>query len=249
MNVLLTDHLVCPRCGPPFGLVLLARDVRDRRVRRGELGCSNCRDAFPVKNGFADLRPPPRDPPPLEPGGGASGAGGRAPQDPRQGKPPSLLAPSGGGSGDDTSGHSPLKWAPGGLTLGLAASLGVTEGPGLVMVSEAHRDKAVSLSRLVPGIEVIALGWGGRDFECPGAAVSPMVTADRLPFRDGCARGVVLAGEDFKRRWRESARVLVAGARVVITDPPPEARKRLESCGLVVVLDGEAFLAAGRKRV
>ena len=60
MNVALTDHLVCPRCGPPFGLVLLARDVRDRRVREGEFGCPNCRDRFPVEGGFGDLRPPPR---------------------------------------------------------------------------------------------------------------------------------------------------------------------------------------------
>ena len=49
VNVGLTDHLVCPRCGPPFGLILLARDVRDRRVREGEFGCPNCRDRFPVK--------------------------------------------------------------------------------------------------------------------------------------------------------------------------------------------------------
>ena len=64
MNVSLTDHLVCPRCGPPFGLVLLARDVRDRRVRQGEFGCPNCRDGFPVVGGFGDLRPPPRRPEP-----------------------------------------------------------------------------------------------------------------------------------------------------------------------------------------
>ncbi len=60
VKVDLVDHLVCPRCGPPFGLVLLAHDVRDRRVRRGEFGCPNCRDRFPVEDGFGDLRPPPR---------------------------------------------------------------------------------------------------------------------------------------------------------------------------------------------
>lgn len=64
MNVLLVDYLACPRCGPAFGLVLLAREVRDRRVRTGVLGCPNCRDEFPVEHGFADLRPPPRGPPP-----------------------------------------------------------------------------------------------------------------------------------------------------------------------------------------
>jgi uncharacterized protein YbaR (Trm112 family) len=51
----LTDVLVCPRCGPEHGLVLLVEEVRDRRVRRGWLGCSNCRTDFPVDEGVAFL--------------------------------------------------------------------------------------------------------------------------------------------------------------------------------------------------
>lgn len=62
MDLLLTDHLACPRCGPAHGLILLAREVEDRRVLEGELGCSNCRDRFTVRRGMADLRPPPRSP-------------------------------------------------------------------------------------------------------------------------------------------------------------------------------------------
>lgn len=62
MHLLLTDGLTCPRCGPDFGLVLLADELRDRRVLEGSLGCPNCRDAFPVTGGFADLRAPPRGP-------------------------------------------------------------------------------------------------------------------------------------------------------------------------------------------
>lgn len=68
MNVQLTDHLTCPRCGPEFGLILLAQDVVSRRVREGELGCPNCRDRFPVSDGFADLRAPPRASLPLDAG-------------------------------------------------------------------------------------------------------------------------------------------------------------------------------------
>ncbi len=55
----LTDLLTCPRCGPPFGLVLLVEEVEERRVKRGWLGCPNCRHDYPVENGVADLR---RDP-------------------------------------------------------------------------------------------------------------------------------------------------------------------------------------------
>ena len=62
MHLLLTDRLACPRCGPGFGLILLADRIEDRRVLEGWLGCPNCRDRFPVRGGFGDLRPPPRDP-------------------------------------------------------------------------------------------------------------------------------------------------------------------------------------------
>ena len=61
MHLLVTDRLTCPRCGPEFGLILLAdRTGGDRRVLDGTLGCANCRDGFPVRDGFGDLRAPPR---------------------------------------------------------------------------------------------------------------------------------------------------------------------------------------------
>jgi len=66
MHLRLTDRLTCPRCGPRFGLILLADRVSDQQVLEGRLGCSNCRDAFPVHEGFGDLRAPPRGP--LAPG-------------------------------------------------------------------------------------------------------------------------------------------------------------------------------------
>jgi uncharacterized protein YbaR (Trm112 family) len=62
MHLLLTDRLSCPRCGPEFGLILLAREMRDRRVVHGDFGCSNCREQYPVVDGFGDLRVPPRRP-------------------------------------------------------------------------------------------------------------------------------------------------------------------------------------------
>lgn len=66
MHLLLTDRLSCPRCGPEFGLILLSDRMDDRRVVDGTLGCPNCRDGFPVRDGFGDLRAPPRGP--LPPG-------------------------------------------------------------------------------------------------------------------------------------------------------------------------------------
>jgi len=56
MHIVLTDVLVCPRCGPQFGLILLADRVEDRRVLEGVLGCPNCREKYPVRAGLGLLR-------------------------------------------------------------------------------------------------------------------------------------------------------------------------------------------------
>ena len=71
MDLLLTDRLACPRCGPEFGLILLADRLEDRRVHEGGLGCANCRDSYPVRGGVGDLRPAPRGPLPEAAAGGS----------------------------------------------------------------------------------------------------------------------------------------------------------------------------------
>lgn len=55
MHILLTDILTCPRCGPEFGLILLADRIADRRVLHGVLGCANCRERYVVEDGFGTL--------------------------------------------------------------------------------------------------------------------------------------------------------------------------------------------------
>lgn len=56
MHILLTDLLHCPRCGPGHGLILLANRLEERRVLDGWLGCSNCREHYPLVEGSLDLR-------------------------------------------------------------------------------------------------------------------------------------------------------------------------------------------------
>ncbi len=221
MNVVLTDHLVCPRCGPPFGLVLLARDVRDRRVQDGEFGCPNCRDRFPVAEGFADLRPPPRGP---APGEDADSAGEGA------------AAHREAGS-EDASAEGAASRA-----LRLAAALGVAEGPGLIVVPDRHRDEAGPLARLVRGIEVVVVGWRGRAVVAEG--VSAFVTGPKLPLRDGVARGVVVAGGEGEGWWGESLRVLMPGGRIVISCATEAARGWVGGAGLVTVLDEGGMVVA-----
>ena len=224
MNVVLTDHLVCPRCGPPFGLVLLAHNVRDRRVREGEFGCPNCRDRFPVEEGFADLRPPPRGPEP----GGAEGANAG---DATQGAPTDATGRTGGRDEGVES-----------RALRLAAALGVAEGPGLIVVQDSHRAEAGPLARLVRGIEVVVVGWRGRAVVAEG--VSAFVTGLKIPLRDGVARGVVVAGGEGEGWWVESLRVLMPGGRIVISHATEAARGWVGGAGLVTVLDEGGMVVA-----
>ena len=230
MNVDLVDHLVCPRCGPPYGLLLLAHDVRDRRVRKGEFGCSNCRDRFPVVDGFGDLRPPPRGEGVGLPGGDDGAAGGSDVSQPGRGE-------SAETDGADAGGAE--------RALQIAAVLGVARGPGLVVVTDAHRAEAVHIARLVRGIEVLVVGWGGRGMVADvgdGGGVSAFVAGPRLPLRDGAVRGVAADGEDGGRWWDEGRRVLMAGGRIAITGATREAREWVRGAGLVTVLDEDGMV-------
>lgn len=62
MHILLTDLLACPRCGPEFGLIVLADRLDERRIVDGLLGCPNCRNGYSVTRGVADLRREPSPP-------------------------------------------------------------------------------------------------------------------------------------------------------------------------------------------
>ena len=62
MHILLTDILTCPRCGPEFGLILLADRAEERRVLAGVLGCSNCREKYPIRDGAVDFGVTPEPP-------------------------------------------------------------------------------------------------------------------------------------------------------------------------------------------
>lgn len=67
----LSDVVTCPRCGPGFGLIMLAERVADRRAYDAWLGCPNCRERYRVRGGYASLSFPPEG----ERGGGGEGAG------------------------------------------------------------------------------------------------------------------------------------------------------------------------------
>lgn len=205
MHLLLTDLLICPRCGPGFGLILLGDRIEDRRILEGELGCPNCRDRFPVREGFGDLRAPPRDPLRRLP---------VLPDDPDPDR-----------------------------TTRLAALLGVTRGPGhLVLVGRPARHARV-LAGMLEEIEVVGVApWLRGWEEEPG--ISRVVAGPGLPFFSRRIRGVVLSGPGAEPLLADSARVVGPGSRVVVLDAPADARGRLEGAGLSPVLD-EAGVVVG----
>ncbi len=267
MNAVLVDHLVCPRCGPPNGLVLLAHDVRDRRVHEGEFGCPNCRDRFPVVGGFGDLRPPPRGAGPGEAlvSEGRSGGEGKVGERRSEGdkgvaggdegvREEGVVGDEGGAVGPGGPGGVGSGVGGGGAPAGdgggdagaralrMAAALGVTQGPGMVVVPGSCRDEAAGLARLVRGIEVVVVGWGGRGLAADG--VSAFVTGPGLPLRDGVVRGVVAEGGSGVGWWGECLRVLMPGGRIVIAGATDAAREWVRGAGLATLLDESGLLVA-----
>lgn len=216
MHLLLTDRLTCPRCGPDFGLILLAHEVRDRRIIHGDFGCANCRETYPVEEGFGDLRPPPRKPLTRE---GREREGSEAP-DPV-------------GVGDDA--------------LRLAALMGVTEGPGTLLVRGPAAVHAPAVSRLIGGVEVVAVDPSTR-WTPETEGVSRMTAGPGLPFTSSCLRAVVLSGPLHGTELREALRVLIPRGRVVVLGATAGARPELEQEGARVVLEEDGVLVAERER-
>jgi len=209
MHLLLTDHLVCPRCGPPFGLILLAHRMEERRVLQGDLGCPNCRERYPVADGFADLRPPPRDPlPPAFP--------------------------------------SPVPPADPQETVRIAAMLGITEGPGFVLLAGTAATHAAALARMVEGLECLvpeaeAQGWGEEQ------GVSRLAVEGRFPLQDRMLRGAVLGGGDATHLLAEVLRTVGFPGRVVILGGGDASGRRLLAGGLTLLLDHPGAVVGARR--
>jgi uncharacterized protein YbaR (Trm112 family) len=210
MHLALTERLVCPKCGPPFGLILLAHDVRDRRVLDGDLGCANCRESYPVRGGFADLRPHPREPLTAVP--------------PQAGSP-SIEA-------DDT--------------LRLGALLGVTEGPGTLLIQGPAARHAEKLVELIGGVEIVSMygGLAGRD-EVEG--VSRIVAEPRIPFFSDIFRGILLSGVVTEGDLEEAARVVAPSNRMVVLEATPDACEKVSALELKVLLYEAGNLVAQKE--
>jgi uncharacterized protein YbaR (Trm112 family) len=236
MHILLTDRLACPRCGPEFGLILLAHHVRDRRVLEGDLGCPNCRETYPVREGFADLRPPPRPPlpPPADEGDADEDGAGK-------------LARGKGVAGEPSGGEdSAADSGRGDEVLRLGALLGVTEGPGMILLKGPVARHGKALADLIEHVEVVVMApdlGGAREEE----GVSRLVGRGRIPFFSDSFRGVALSGKTEIADVEEACRVLAPLSRLVIMGGGPETAARVRSLGLSVLLEQDHILAARKE--
>jgi uncharacterized protein YbaR (Trm112 family) len=231
MHILLTDRLACPRCGPGFGLILLAHYVRDRRVLEGDLGCPNCRETYPVRGGFADLRPPPRTP--LPPPAGTVHEGVH-----RLG---TGLAETGnersGGLAAATEAESALR---------LGALLGVTEGPGMLFLKGPAAQHGKTLADLIGQVEVVGMDPALRSAE-EEEGLSRMVGGAPIPFLSGSFRGVLLSGDAGDLDVDEACRVVAPHCRVVVLGAGPDTAVRFRDLGFSVLLQEDGVLIAARE--
>jgi uncharacterized protein YbaR (Trm112 family) len=223
MHLLLTDRLCCPRCGPDFGLILLADRIDDRRVFEGRFGCANCRDAFPVDAGFGDLRPPPRE----RMGEAPPGLDDASEEDVvRLG---ALLGVTEG------QGHVALL----GGTLDHAAPLAdLLDGVEIVAVGEGLRGalERAGVSRLMVGARLPFFSRSLRAVALDESAHSLIVEAVRVTAPGG--RVVVLDADSFAREALESTDTTVVldgeGVLVGIRGPAP-GRDRGSGVSLPIV--------------
>ena len=129
----------------------------------------------------------------------------------------------------------------------LAAFLGVTEGPALVLLVGAGAQNAPALADMIDGVEVVA-AWSPLADQPERAGVSRFAsTADVLPFRDASMNGVALTDEASIGLIGEAARVVKPRSRVVIADGRPEVLERVERAGLHVLAKSDRGIVAQRK--
>jgi uncharacterized protein YbaR (Trm112 family) len=222
VHILMTDILTCPRCGPRFGLILLADRISERRVMEGALGCANCREKYPIRNGIVEFE---------------SAAGQQA-----------VVQHDDAATRDDVAMRAAPQSADAGLRL--AALMGVVAGPGYVLLAGAAAQYAQAIAELVDDIEVVTATGSGSAASLPvspGANVSRLAVGEPLPLADARFAGVTLAGAAAHQLLEEGARVLSPLGRLVVEPAPADAAGRLAAVGLkVLVQEGETLIAVNR---
>jgi uncharacterized protein YbaR (Trm112 family) len=201
MHILLTDVLTCPRCGPAFGLILLADRAEDRHIIDGFLGCSNCREKYEIRGGAVRFI---------------------------EGEPPDVA-------------HGDAEEA-----MRLCALMGVTGGPGYLLLCGPAARHAGAVAELLEDLEVIAVGTAESAVAEVRTRVNLLSAGPRLPLATARMAGVVLSGPASAGLLEEGVRVLSPLGRLVLLDAPADAAEGIAALGLRVMASDERTLVAAR---
>ncbi|CAN5892792.1 hypothetical protein BH23GEM9_BH23GEM9_02320 [soil metagenome] len=254
MNILLTDILTCPRCGPAFGLILLTDRTAERRVLDGVLGCANCREKYPVRGGAALFAGP-------LPDGRARSAKGA--QDSTLPADAGAFSDADSQTSDSGSPTDDAAAADSGQAMRLAALMGVTGGPAFVMLAGPAALRATEVAGLLEGVEIVAAAFtqqpgagtpagGGAESRAAGSTagsehgVNRMTVPAALPFAGASFAGVVLSGPAADALLEEGARVTTPLGRLVLEPAPADAAPRLTAAGFRLLLHEGSTVIAGR---
>ena len=146
------------------------------------------------------------------------------------------------GSGDDSA-PDPLD-AHDDRALRLAALMGVSEGPAIILIAGPESKRAAAIAAMVAELEVIAAGARGEVRS--GAGVSAVLVGDALPVVSGKLRAVALTGQAADRWLEEGARAVAPTARLVLDPAPADAQARLDAAGLRTLAHEGATIVAAR---
>jgi uncharacterized protein YbaR (Trm112 family) len=231
MHILLTDVLTCPRCGPGFGLILLADRIDARRVLAGRLGCANCREQYPIVAGAVHLE-----------GAAAASAGRPGPSG------SSSAADPAGPSGSSSAAHAASPVPPSTEATRLAALLGVAQGPAYVLLAGDAADHAEDVSALLEDVEVLSLrGHRAGAMTDPAKEDQPgvsVVHAQGLPVATGKMQGVAVTGPRAGELLEEAARAVRPTGRLLVDPAPGDAEQRLRAAGLrTIAREGSVLLS------
>jgi uncharacterized protein YbaR (Trm112 family) len=125
--------------------------------------------------------------------------------------------------------------------LRLAAMLGITQGPGFVLLVGAASEVAGEIAGMVPGLELVVAGAGAMS-AAERAGVNRVQCSTAVPLRDGSMRGVVVLQDIAADKLRALIRLLGPGARLITCSKHDNAV--LETAGLrVLARDANAVVA------
>jgi uncharacterized protein YbaR (Trm112 family) len=146
------------------------------------------------------------------------------------------VADFGNGNGEERVEHA--------QALQLAALLGVTEGPAMVLLVGGYHGTAGEVADLLQDVEVVVASALVAPARHDG--VSVLRVAHDIPLRDGSMRGVVVAN-GARHLLTEAARVCALAGRVVVHASSSHERATLLALGMHVVLEQNETLIAVRE--